>query len=368
MRILQIVSSFKQRSGIANVLMNYYRFVDRTRVQFDFLVTEYDDNMKEEVENLGGRVYIIEKLSIRRAAAFSKGIEEFFYNHQGEYKVVHSHFYQIDFMLFPIAKKYGATHCIMHSHNTKYADYTLRKVRNCVLSKLSCGHATDFAACSEEAGSFLFGEEVTKKGKLYVLNNAIDAKRFAFDDVCRKQLREQLKIEDKYVIGHVGRFCGQKNHELLICVFAKYAKKDDNAVLILVGEGELEETVKAQVMRLGLSDKVLFLGTRTDVPALLQAMDCFVFPSRYEGLGMAVVEAQAAGLPCAASDAVPRVAAVTTLLDFFSLKETDSWVDWIGKVKNTERRDTSALLVQNGYDLMTQATALENYYLSMLNS
>lgn len=366
MRILQVIDGLKQRAGVANVVMNYYRFVDKTRMQFDFLVVDYEENLKEEVESLGGRVYTMEMLGITNAKRFCSQLEDFFSQHAGEYKIVHSHFYQIDFLLFPIAKKYGARHCMMHSHSTKYADYTLRKMRNWALSKLSCAEATDFAACSRAAGEFLFGKRAAKQ-KLFILNNAIDTERFAFDPNCRRNMREQLGITDKYVIGHVGSFYDVKNHKFLVSVFAEYAKQDPQALLLLVGEGPLLDNIKEQVRCLGIADRVLFLGRRTDVPALLHAMDGFVLPSKYEGLPVSLMEAQAAGLPAAVSDAVPREAAATDLVQFLSIKDSSQWTAWFSDAKKVKRIDARVILRRNGYDMKTQAVCLEDYYIGMAN-
>ena len=208
----------------------------------------------------------------------------------------------LTFLLRPIAKRYGLEKFIVHCHATKYSDKTLNAARNRILCLPIRFMKVERFACSEAAGIFLYGKRRMNKGEIFILHNAIDSEKFQFDPIKRERIKLELKSQDKLVIGHVGRFERQKNHEFLIKVFAEYQKQRNDSVLVLIGDGSLRKKVEMQVRNLGLEESVLFLGQRDDVADLYQGMDLFILPSRYEGVGVVLLEAQLAGLPCIASD------------------------------------------------------------------
>ena len=365
-RILHVIDRLKRVSGIARSILNYYEHIDTNRIQFDFLVVDSDDDIVKGIRQKGGDVYTIEKLGLTNGGIVKKEIEDFFSDHKDKYQIIHSSFYHIDFILFPIAKKNGVSICISHSHNTQFSDYWMRSIRNCLMAKMSLKHATHYVACSSMAGEFQFGKKRVKSGNVYILKNAIDAKEYEYNPAVRESVRDQLGLNDKYVIGNVGRFNKQKNHQYLINLFYEYAKTDESAVLLLVGEGELMEQFEREVQDKNIEDKVLFLGARKDVPHILQAMDCYVFPSLYEGLGISLVEAQAAGLPCIASSTIPEESKVTDNVVYLDFSETTKWVETIKSSKEFRRSDTFEDIAKAGYEIGSAARMLEDYYESLL--
>lgn len=250
---------------------------------------------------------------------------------------------------------------ISHSHNTEHL--TTNKVKRIYhehTRKMIPKYATDMWACSENAGRWLYGEHCPFE----IIPNAIDVERYKFDEEKRRKLRLQYALEGKYVIGHVGRFDYQKNQEFLVSVFARITAQKDNAVLILVGDGKEKEVIEKKVQDLSLQDKVLFLGNRRNVEELLNMFDIFVLPSRFEGLGIAAIEAQANGLPCICSTMVPAEVNITQNVSFLSLDDTTSWIT---SMQNIGMRDRKALekICSAGYDIREAATKLQEKYLAL---
>lgn len=225
-------------------------------------------------------------------------------------------------------------------------------------------YATELFACGHEAGKWMFGSiEFT------VLNNAIDAERYAYDEKKRKEIRAELSIpENALVIGHVGRFAPPKNHTFIVDLFDRITKMRNDSVLLLVGDGDLKAGIEEKVKILGLSDKVVFTGLRSDVDRLLQAMDVFLFPSVYEGLPLSIIEAQAAGLPCLISDKVPDECRITDCVQQLSLDDPiEIWIQAVLNAGGTERKETLTLIRNAGYDIKTNAVKLQDYYLKRSN-
>ena len=221
---------------------------------------------------------------------------------------------------------------------------------------------TDFAACSRHAGEWMFG----KNSSFKIIHNAVDLSKYAFNQDVRDNIRNKLGINDKFVIGHIGRFCYQKNQEFLIDIFNEIHKSTD-AVLLMIGSGKTESFIKSEIHKLGLDDKAIFIGNTLDVNEYYQAMDFFVLPSRVEGLGMVAVEAQVSGLPVICSTEVPDEVAITNLVTFCPLSEPASeWAKLILSHKVFERRDTTNEIRNAGYDITKEAKILENYYLNMI--
>lgn len=297
-RVLHILQRM-EAGGTQALLMNIYRKIDRTKVQFDFLVVYkekqfYDD----EIESMGGHVY---KLSFREdlnLPKFQKDLKDFFKQHH-EYQIVHCHAYTIGYFCLKAAKKAGIPVRIAHSHNNETV-HDIKYLPKLFMQRLFTLNATDLFACSEEAGKYLFNDK-----PFQVLKNAIDSQQFVANENTRREVRQELGLENKFVVGHVGRLHPQKNHDFLIDVFAEIKKKKPDAELILVGTGPLEEKVRSKVADMGLTENVQFLGNRKDMNRIYQAMDIFVFPSLFEGLGIVAIEAQAAGVPIVCSEGLP---------------------------------------------------------------
>lgn len=268
--------------GVESVVMNYYRNIDRNKIQFHFLCDEDSTDIPyEEIEKLGGKVIVIPPY--QKLFKYQKELYRIF--KENNYKIIHSHINALSVFPLRIAKKAGVPIRIAHSHSTSNKKEWKKNILKMILRPLSKLYANKYFACTEYAGKWLFGKKVVERKELNVINNAIDLKKFEFNKNAREDLRKELGIkEDVLVIGHVGRFMKQKNHEFLIDVFEKAIKQDDNIYLILVGQGPLEDKIKEMAKEKGIEDKILFLGQRNDVNKLYQAMDIFVLPSLYEGL------------------------------------------------------------------------------------
>ena len=364
-RILQIFYGM-DCGGAENMIMNLYRKIDRTKVQFDFVVhTEKKCFFDDEISALGGRIYHAPEYKVVNHFYYKKWWDAFFKNHK-EYKIIHGHMYSIAPIYLKIAKNYGLM-TIIHSHNTAEQFNIKELIKSCL--RLKAGDSADYLfACSEAAGKWLYGKTFLQAENHYVLNNAICAEKFVYDKNVRDEIRKEFGIEDKFVIGHVGRFNEQKNHRFLIEIFKSIYKKRENAVLILVGGGYLEEEIRKKIESLGLLDKVIFAGVRPDINKLLQAADCFVFPSLYEGLPVTVIEAQAAGLPCFISDSITSEVCITDLIEMISINETsDYWSSIIlNKVDSIiSREETKHKIIDAGYDIASTAEWLEAFYMEI---
>ena len=268
--------------GVESVVMNYYRNIDKEKIQFHFLCDEDSTDIPyQEIEKLGGKVIIIPPY--QKLFKYQKELYRIF--KENNYKIVHSHINALSVFPLRIAKKAKIPVRIAHSHSTSNKKEWKKNILKMILRPLSKLYANNYFACTEYAGKWLFGKKVVERKELNVINNAIDLKKFEFNENTREDLRKELGIkEDVLVIGHVGRFMKQKNHEFLIDVFEKAIKQDDNIYLILVGQGPLEDKIKEMAKEKGIEYKILFLGQRNDVNKLYQAMDIFVLPSLYEGL------------------------------------------------------------------------------------
>jgi glycosyltransferase involved in cell wall biosynthesis len=362
-RVLQVFSRM-DRGGAESMIMNYYRKIDKTKLQFDFLVhTNERCAFDEEIELLGGRIYHLPKYSIKNHFDYKNKIRTFLYSHP-EHKIIHGHYFTISAIYLKIAKKMDRI-CIAHSHTALNEVSVKHLIFKLLIAPLR--YLADYKlACSKLAGKWMFG---SNNNKVIILKNAIDVNKFVFDKIVRNNLRKEFKIEDKFVVGHIGRFFHPKNHNFLIQIFQKITLINDDAVLLLVGDGELREQIENKVQKLGLKDKVIFTGVRTDIPELLQAMDVFLLPSFYEGLPVTLVEAQAAGLKVFASDTITTEIAITDNITFLSLqKSTEFWAEKINNANvGYERKGIKKEIIDAGYDVEDSAKWLENFYLSIMS-
>ena len=360
-RILHVLGRL-DRGGAETMIMSLYRNIDRKKVQFDFVVhttdhCDYDD----EIRSLGGRIYSIPSYSGKNHLQYKKAWNDFFKKHK-EHKIVHAHMRSTATIYLKVAKKYGLT-TIAHSHNISSGKGVSAIVKD-VLQYPIRNIADHLIACSENAGQWLFGKGVTKRDNYYILKNAIDAENFIYDEDARNRMRKELGIEGKFGVGNVARFHPQKNHTFLINAFKEVYDRNDNAILLLVGQGELRKDVEKQVHDLGITDNVLFTGVRSDIPDLLQAMDVFVFPSLFEGLGIVAVEAQASGLKCVVADTIPKEAFVTELITPIPLNESPvKWAQSILKASDYTRENTYQNIYDSGYEVKDTSKWMETFYL-----
>ncbi|MEK5214647.1 glycosyltransferase family 1 protein [Psychrobacillus sp. FSL H8-0487] len=364
-RILHIVTKM-DAAGIETLLMNFYRNIDRTKVQFDFLTHRsekgfYDD----EISELGGRIYTVPAINPFKHQQYLNSLDEFFDNHR-EYKIVHSHINTYSMYPLRAAMKAGVPIRIAHSHIANVPFDLKTPFRIYTKSKLT-KYSTHNFACSEMAGLWLFGREIASNGTFKVINNSIDASKYVYNEVTQKNIRKQMDIEGKFVIGHIGRFSKQKNHFFLVDIFHEIYKKDPNSVLVLIGEGPLQSSIEKKIEELKLKESVIFTGVSTNVNELLQVMDVFVFPSRFEGLGIVAVEAQAAGVPCIVSEYIPEEAFITNIIEKISLsKSPNEWANAILKLGNHKKKNTLQEINKAKFDIAEQKNELEYFYLNSL--
>lgn len=355
-RVAQMMTDMNY-GGVEMVVMNYYRHIDRTKVQFDFFALEGSAvPQREEIERLGGRVYIVPKYT--HLSAYEKEIIRLF--RQNQYKIVHSHMNTLSVFSLWGAKKAGIPNRIAHNHSTAGKGETKKNIIKYALRPFAKIYPTKLCACSQYAGEWLYG----KNAEFQVFNNAIDLSRYSYDPQKAAAARKELGLEDKLVVGHIGRFCYQKNHDFLIDIFNEIHKQRQEAVLLLIGEGELEQDIRNKVKKLGLTDSVRFMGKQKDTSEFYQAMDCFVLPSRYEGLGVVAIEAQACSVPVICSTAVPKDAKITSSVKFIGLDESSSnWADSVLDVIKTQvKRNEREEVRKAGYDIEVEAKKLLKFY------
>ena len=364
-RVAQIIGKWLG-GGVESVVMNYYRNIDRTKIQFDFLCSEESTDIPyEELEKMGANVILIPPY--QKFFKYHKKLKNVLIDEQ--YGIVHSHINALSVFSLWAAKCAGIPIRIAHSHSTTNKKEKKKNLIKQILRPFSKIFATHYMCCSELAGRWLFGNKEFDKGYIYVLNNAIELKKFEFNSYKRKTTREKFGIlDDTLVIGHVGRFVEQKNHDFLIDIFYGLHNQEKKTVLMLIGQGSLENNILEKVKKLKLEDSVLFLGQRNDVHELYNAMDVFAFPSIYEGLGMVAVEAQVNNLEVVCSNYVPREAAVSNKITFIDLKEKEQWVNILKEKMNNRMKQANFNEEFNKYDIKKQCKCLEEKYLEMLRN
>lgn len=356
-RILQVVT-YMGRGGLETMLMNYYRNIDRSKVQFDFLThrskkADYDD----EIEALGGKIYHLPRLN-PFSRSYLSALDRFFKEHR-EYQVVHCHQDCLSGVVLKVAKANGVKFTIAHAHSASQ-DKNLKYLIKVIAKKNIKKYSDQLFACGDEAGKWMFETDDFK-----VINNAIDTDLYTYNQEKSLEVRRILGIEGKFVVGHVGRFNYPKNHKFIVDVFDEVQKIDPDSVLMLVGDGDLRGEIEDKVKALGLVDKVKFMGVRSDVNELMQAMDVFLFPSLYEGLPVTMVEAQAAGLKCIISDKVPTECALTNNVQVVKLEDSPKiWANQVLEYKNYERRNTKQDIEKANFDIKANAKWLQEFYLN----
>lgn len=348
--------------GIECLLMNLYRNIDRDKVQFDFMVhRDKEGYFDREIESLGGRLYRCEPFNPFHHRKYLNSMKQVFRSHP-EYEIVHAH---SDLNMWPLrlAKEAGIPVRIAHCHNMRTTVDLKRMFME--YEKLSLKrYCTQMFACSEAAAVWLYGGKAVGSQQIVYVRNGIEPEKYRFNRTLRDQVRREFGLENRFVIGHVGRFAKEKNHAFLLDVFRVVHQINPNTVLLLVGTGELLPEMRRKTEALELEDNVIFAGVRSDVPELMQAMDVFVFPSLYEGLGIALIEAQAAGLPCVVSDTVPWEADITELVERLPLSSAREWADRILRDRDgCQRADTLMNIRAAGYDIRDTAKKLEKFYL-----
>lgn len=366
-RVLHVVGRM-DRGGIETFIMNIYRNIDRSKIQFDFLchygtVGEYND----EIIKLGGKIYEMpvikstKKTYYFRLFKYVSALKKFFKEHD-EYNIIHGHMTNTASIYMPIAKKSGVKTLIVHSHMSR-SPKGLRGIITTILQIPLKYIATNYFACSLSAAKWIFSDKMIIEKKVKIINNSIDSNAFSFNQIIRNNYRKKFNIEEKFVIGHVGRFYIEKNHKFIISTFIEYLKFDENARLLLVGDGELLNSIKNNIKVNGIEDKVILLGSRDDVNKLMQAMDIFIMPSLFEGLPLVGVEAQCTGLKCFLSNVITNEINITGNVHFIDLKNGPKfWAEFIYNKKDYIRKSQKDIIISHGFDLKNNVEFLENFY------
>ena len=358
------------RGGTQAVLYDWLKNIDREKIQFDFLV--FMNGQEEYItkfRDLGCNIYQISPLSIKKLPQFWSDLNSFFKEHK--YDIAHGHSKSKNVLFLLAALIHGIPVRIAHSHNTKFQKMAFVGE---LLKPLLKVVATDFFACSDIAGKWLFGRNAYEQGKITIIKNGVDTQLFQYNEQIRHQYRTNLNLEDAAVYGHVGKYMEQKNHTFLLDIFAEIHRMQPSAKLLLIGGGydTYIGLVNKKIVQLGLQDSVIQLGVRSDVPKLMQAMDVFLLPSLYEGLPVVGVEAQVAGLPLLLSDTITKEVGLLKSTRYMSLQRTaHEWADAAIKAyeENTRSRILAAADIYNqGYDSKQVAEQLMQVYIERINN
>ncbi|TGV03947.1 glycosyltransferase family 1 protein [Flavivirga rizhaonensis] len=375
-RVLQVFT-IMNRGGAESMIMNYYRSIDKNRVQFDFLVHRKEKAaFDDEIESLGGKIYKLNSINPLSPNIYYNELRAFFKKHN-EYKVIHSHLNTFSFFPLKIANEFKIPCRIAHAHiaiekirlrdllpNGESYKEISKKIIKFHLKKKIHTHTTHYFSCGEKAGKWLFGE----KTLFTIMNNAINAKAFAYNPEISAKYIKEYHLENQLVIGHVGRFSSQKNHSYLLRIFSSLVQKKDNCVLILIGDGPLRKKLELEVKNSAIENKVRFFGVRTDIPELYQMLDAFVFPSFYEGLPVTLIEAQSAGLKVFASDRITNEVHLTNDINFLPITiSPDVWADKILEGTENEKSNNFDLIKEKGYDIQKNTEIFQEFYLKQMH-
>jgi len=360
-RILHSVSNM-DRGGIETMLMNFYRNIDRSKVQFDFLANKpQPGDYDEEIRELGGRIFVTPGFM-----SYKKYVEymtDLFKQHP-EYKIIHTHNGSLMLYALKSAKKNGIPIRIAHAHATAVPVGIKNQIKKLIRPMIKYT-ATDYWGCSEAAGKFYFSEKRWNKNH-QLIHNAINVEDFVFNSSKRDELRSQYGLDGKFVIGHVGRLAPQKNQKKLLEVFSEVLKANKNAHLVIIGTGELETKLKEYSKELGIENSVTFTGVLSNVNEWYSVFDVFVMTSLYEGLPVVAVEAQAVDLPCVLCDTITPEVKITENVKFAGLDDSaEHWAKIILGFKPGERVSRVDELRKSGYDIKTEAERMQNLYLDL---
>lgn len=361
-RVLHIISNIKQDSGVMNVIMNYYRNIDKSKIQFDFLYFgDKDEKLLEEIRNLGGIVYYIEKPSLKRIISIFNIYNRFFEDVKKIYKIIHLHeIYLVNFIKI-FAVKYNMK-LFTHAHTINYADNPVNAFRNRLMCQGVSLSSDKFLACSKDAAIFYYGKKAYLNGKVQIIKNGIDLNKYKFNVKFRSLVRKKYGLEKNFIIGHIGRMVVPKNQKFLLEIFVEILKVKKNAIMLIIGDGPLKKELQHIARRLGIEKNLFIVEPCIDVYKFYSAMDVFVLPSLYEGLGNVLIEAQANGLPCIASNFVPFESNLGNC-KFLSLKGNK--IQWIDAIVNSSR---NILYNENkiiDYNISNCVRVLEKCYLNV---
>lgn len=367
-RVLHVLGAL-HRGGAETFVMNVYRHIDRTKVQFDFIIhTNKNCSYRNEIEEMGGRIYIVQQFSFKNMILYVRTWEKLLKEHP-EWLIIHGHVRSTACIYMYIAKKAGRT-VIAHSHSTSNGRGMNGLIKD--VMQYPVRYIADyFFACSEAAGKWMFGENVVRHNPHYkVVKNAINIVNFKYNKEYSNEIRKELNLVDKKIIGTVGRLCEAKNPFFILDTFEVVYEHSRNAVLLWCGDGELREQIKAAVKEKGLQGNVLLLGSVADVYRLYSAFDVFLFPSKWEGLGISFIEAQVAGLPCFISENIPKDAIICGSVRQLNLEQGCN--EWGGEILKgfqfwSDRSKGYKDVINAGYDIRELIIYLQELYLEIKN-
>lgn len=357
LRVLHIVGKMDY-GGRETAIMKIYRSIDKSRVQFDFLVQTIDTcAYDEEIKSLGGLIHRVPYKRKKFGAILNRFSEIKSITSSQRYSIVHRHTHNAAHALIDLlaARCGGAKALVVHSSSTSTdRDILLHSVARHFLGKI----ASHRLAVSTAAGIHMY-----KNSEFTVYPNALDTRSFSYDSDARERTRNELGFEGKFVVGHIGRFSKEKNHELLVDVFCDVYKRDNNAHLLLVGDGPLRQNVEKRLNSLHLSESATLIRASSEIPSMLNAMDVLVFPSLYEGFPNVVLEAQCTGLPCILSDTITEEIRLTEDVKQLSILDgVESWVERVLEYRYYDRVDNSAILAERGYDINELCGLMLSFY------
>lgn len=364
-RVLHSVSNM-DRAGIETMLMNYYRHIDRSKVQFDFLCNKIKPGAyDEEIIKMGGNIYHSPGLNPINFLKYKNYVIDIL-KRNSDIKIMHSHNGALAYQSLYAAYKYGLKNRICHAHATTI-DFNMKLPLKLLYKTQLNRVSNNFWGCGKDSIQFYFGKKIIDTNNYLVLHNAIEEKDFIYNEQKRNELRKKYNLENKFVIGNVARFMKQKNHTFILDLFKVILTKKDDSVLVLLGDGELLEKMKQKAKELGIDKSVMFLGNVNNVNEMYQAMDVFLLPSLFEGLPVVGIEAQAAGLRCVMSDTITKEVAITDNIKFLNLKN-DSLEKWGNEILNNvnyQREDMTKQIIDAGYSIEKEAKKLQEIYLKM---
>lgn len=366
-RILHMIGSLNI-GGSQSMVLNLYRAMNREKIQFDFVIDHPNElELADEIEALGGRIYTMPRFNGMNFLQIRRAWEKFFANHT-EYRILHSHVRSYASLFLPIAKKHGVK-TIIHSHSMSNGTGLMAIYKSLLQFPLRF-QADYFFSCSKAAGEWLFGKYVIQSPNYFMIPNGIDIEKFLFNAENRMRLRSELGIpEEAMVIGHVGRFHEAKNHCFLIQVFYEVLKRDDTAKLVLVGDGDLRSSIEKQCVEFDIMDKVFFVGAQADTAQYYSAFDVFLFPSKWEGLPVSVIEAQVAGLYCLLADTVTKEVCLTEPVENLSLELcAETWSEQIINRRPClcERFSEERTYLLKSFDVKKTGQWIQDFYLGLL--
>lgn len=347
--------------GIETFLMNMYENIDFTNIQVDFLVLgRFEGEYREKIEQRNSTIYEVEKIKKHPIKGY-KQLKRIFEKNQ--YDVIHMNLCNAFFSLYilPFMFNNKRTKIICHSHNGS----DKRKILHYLTKGILNHFCTEFIACSDKAAEWMFTKTKRRQKEVLMINNAIDTQKFLYNEEIRKKIRKKYNIGNEFVVGHVGRFEGQKNHTFLIDMFSNICRKEKNVKLLLVGTGSLVNEIKQKVRKLQLEDKVIFCGVCSNINELYQAMDLFVLPSIFEGLPVSGIEAQASGLKCLFSNTISKECDITENITFLPINNSEIWAEELIKIiKNGYKRENMQEKIKKAnYDMKTEVKKIEKLYL-----